>query len=180
MASLLSVVCTAWCIQYTLAQSCSSIDSYVQVTSPDFLEQTLLSAKALFSPFSYYVESTEVVIIDTQDDICSESTSFSTDVTDKIALILPWDTHNCSDVLKVYVAQLNGAKAVLLTNSDKKAVGTVTNILDDDTLDIEPSIPSRMIAYNAAKALYASMKCKALLFIHLIYLHIYFVFVQGY
>merc|ERR1719203_363050 len=150
MHSILSLFLAVCCIYSTFAQSknCSAIDSYVQITSPKYLKQTLSSGKALFTPYQYYIKPTQVVVLKTSDDVCSETAEWSTAVKNKIVLILPWHDipSDCSEVMQVYVAQLHGARAVLLTDEVIKNVGSIHDIVDDQvyTSDgqlIRPSIP---------------------------------------
>ena len=146
-----------FCVYIALAQneSCNAMNAYVQVTSPiDFSSPTILSAQALFSPYDYYVESTELVQLTNEDNVCSGN--LITDVTNKVVLIMPVNG-NCSYVKRIYGAEINGAKAVLLGNDDEES-GTVTPIINDKPTDndgnvISTSIPARMIPYNSGSHL---------------------------
>ena len=140
-------------IQQISTEECSALSSYVQVTAPSL--QTVLSAHSLFPPYTYDVNSTELVTLDsTRDNICSGI--LSTDITNKIVLIMP-DDGNCSYVERVYGAEINDAKAVILSSDDYES-GSVESIIDDNTVDddgnvIETSIPVRIIPYNSASSL---------------------------
>ena len=120
---------------------CSATDqSYVQFLSSYGLSTTLTSSQALFPPYKYYVPFTELVILDSlNDDICSTA-GITTDISGKIVLIFE-AIGNCSSHYKVYVAEQNGAIAVLMANND--ASGLVVPIVDDD--EVATTIPMRSI-----------------------------------
>ena len=128
--------------------NCSAINAYVQITSPSNLSTTLgtlTSSKALFSPYAYYIPSTELVQLDsTIDDICgTHGRGIETDIANKIVLIFEKDG-NCSSHFKVLEAQEANAVAVLLANNDNS--GGVINIIDDNSLqELETTIPMRSI-----------------------------------
>ena len=120
---------------------CSAIDqSYVQYLSSSNISTTLTSSQALFPPYKYYVPFTELVILDSSTDNVCDEVGISTDLSNKIVLIFE-ETEGCSSHYKVYVAEVNGAIAVLLANSD--ASGLVFPIVDDD--QVTTSIPMRSI-----------------------------------
>ena len=140
------------CIGLTENKTCNALSSYVQVTSPLDKARTILSAQALFAPYNYYVPSTELVVLTKEiDDICSGN--LATDVRNKIVLIVPANG-NCSYIERVYGAEINGAKAVLIASADVQT-GSIEPIIDSKPIDndgsiIITSIPVRMIPSNDA------------------------------
>jgi len=119
--------------------SCSAIDSYVQVISSGNLSATVTSAQALFPPYTYYLEYTDLTKLDSSDDPCSPS-GISTDISSKVVLLFE-SVGNCTSHLKVAVAEENGAVGVLLANNDVS--GEVITIIDDESLST--TIPMRSI-----------------------------------
>eukprot|EP01084_Bolivina_argentea_P177953 307688_1 len=133
------------CVYVTLStQNCSALRSYVQVytTSNPDTGETITSSQALFAPHSYYIPETELVQLSASDDPCDED-SIDTVLTNKIVLLFS-DTSSCSDHLQVYVAEQNGAKAVLMTSDDL----TVVNIIDDNSIYDSTTIPMRGITLD--------------------------------
>eukprot|EP01083_Nonionella_stella_P153459 493084_1 len=149
MASILQIVIVYLIHIYAvLGKNCSALGSYVQIVAPLSISRTLTSAQALFPPYNYYIEPTEVAVLSTDDKICSGS--ITTDITDKIVAIFPENGINCSYVSRIYAAEQMGAKAVLIVNDDP-ASGAVSTIIDTNPSDnITPTIPARMIPYYAA------------------------------
>merc|ERR1719242_348869 len=147
---LFQIICL--CLRSIYGQNCRAVDSYVQITVPSIgYDVTALSAQAMFKPWLYHTVPTDLVVLSSEDDICSGD-SLSIDITDKIVLINPVNG-DCSNVTKVYKAQLNGAKAVLITNSETE-IGIVSNLEnDDESTATQLTIPTRSIPYNLAKTL---------------------------
>lgn len=141
-------------------------------SSSIYYNRTILSAQALFEPYNYYVNPTELVTLTEDiDDICSGN--LATDVRNKIVLIVPANG-NCSAVKRVYGAEINGAKAVLIASDDVQT-GSVEPIIDskltdDDGTPIVTTIPTRMIPSNDADILSLEIELDAnpssLIYIH--------------
>ena len=132
-------------INIVSSTDCSALSSYVQITSPLNLSQTLTSSKALFAPYTYYIPSTELVKLnDSIDDICGNNgRGISSDISNKIVLIFESEG-NCTSHYKVLQAQDSNAVAVLLANNDNS--GEVIDIIDDNSLqDLQTIIPMRSV-----------------------------------
>merc|ERR1719242_2060554 len=147
---LFQVICL--CLHSIYGQNCRAVDSYVQITVPSIgYDVTALSAQAMFKPWLYHTVPTDLVVLSSEDDICSGD-SLSIDITDKIVLINPVNG-DCANVTKVYKAQLNGAKAVLISDTETE-IGTVSNLAnDDDSTSTQLLIPARTIPYTLALTL---------------------------
>lgn len=145
-SSIIFLYIFTYCINIVSSiTNCSALTSYVQITSPSNLSQTLTSSQALFAPYSYYIPSTQLVKLnDSIDDICgNHGRGISSDISNKIVLIFESEG-NCTNHFKVLQAQDANAIAVLLANNDNS--GEVINIIDDNSLqDLETVIPMRSI-----------------------------------
>lgn len=140
---LLQICCIFASIIHTISSSnCSAINAYVQIESTSSNNSTtLLSAQANFGPFTYFVPYTEIVLLDASDEICDVN-GISSKLNDSIVLVFESDG-SCSSRYKAFVAERNGATAVLIANTDLS--GDVTPITGDDS--IETTIPVRSIPY---------------------------------
>ena len=107
----------------------------------------MTSAQALFPPYTYYLDWTDLTQLDSTDDPCSES-GISTDIMDKVVLMFE-SVGNCTAHMKVAVAEENGAVAVLMANNDMS--GEVITIIDDDS--ITTTIPMRSITKSDGEEL---------------------------
>ena len=88
------------CYYINVSSGCSAINSYVQITSPIELQQTILSSQALFAPYNYYINSSQLVQLDDSiDDICTGK--LSTNVENKVVLI-QLSNGDCNNINKIY------------------------------------------------------------------------------
>lgn len=132
-------------------ENCGSLYVSVEVTQPpDFPPGTIVSANALFPPYSYSLSQREVVEVESGDNLCNGS--LSTSAYDGKILLVTIDTYNCSIQYQVYRAQTAGAKAVLFANNQD---GTAVYQLSGDGSFDEGNItiPARMISQNDGDAL---------------------------
>lgn len=116
---------------------CSATNAYVAITTSG-IRNTLLSAQALFTPYTYQLDSTEVVLV---DNGCANASDISSTVEDKVAMV--WRGGNCSEHSKVATLEQAGAVAVLVAND--RDVNYVETIADDNTVILSTTIPTRMI-----------------------------------
>eukprot|EP01084_Bolivina_argentea_P152930 266669_1 len=151
--SLLLFVCLITRIFSVDTTPCSAINTYVHITSLPSTHlngTTLLSSHALFAPHSYYVPSTPLVSLDaTEDDIC-DPIAINTNISNKIVLLFE-STPNCSAQYKAYVAQQNGARAVLMV-SNQPTDEVVPIAIDDASLPVL-TIPMRGISLEDGESL---------------------------
>ena len=120
---------------------CSATNAYVAITTAG-IENTLLSAQALFTPYTYQLDSTEVVLLNNNDENgCVNSSEIITDVENKIVMV--WRGGNCTEHSKVATLEQAGAVGILIANN--KDVNYVESIPDDNHVILLTSIPTRMI-----------------------------------
>eukprot|EP01083_Nonionella_stella_P291318 991314_1 len=122
-------------------EKCSAMDSYIRISS-DIIDTTILSSQALFPPYTYYIPSTPIIMLNTNDNPC-DATQITTNITNKILLVYTSD--KCSDYQKTYVAQQKGAIGVLIVISTDNTVSTIPG---DSTSN--STIPTRGISYARA------------------------------
>eukprot|EP01084_Bolivina_argentea_P236758 398027_1 len=92
-------------------QKCSAMNSYIKLTSRITEGETLLSSQALFPPNTYYVPSSPIISLSSNENICNIS-EITTDITNKILLISTSDL--CSDYYKTHIAKQKGAIAIMI------------------------------------------------------------------
>ena len=147
-------------LHIAFSTNCSAIDAYVQVlTTANNVSETYASAQALFPPCTYYVPYTELVMLNARDDDICDATAITTDISNKIVLLFE-GVGSCSSHYKVWVAERNGATAVLLAVLDGSGGASV--IVTDDT--VTTTIPTRAISYTDGEEL-ATMLSTGILYI---------------